>query len=335
MLDKLALSELRNQIETFARESEVMRPMEAERRLLGILAPLLEADGYSIKSPPRTRDIGFDLLGERPTNDATPFRVGVQYKHRTSKDLVRPSEIASYVVDAYAKNMDRVIFLTNTGFTKKTIQTAQHFLPTAIELLDLNALRGWLFRIERKLKGGYSKIVAAVIDLAKQCARLIANDPGGLDALEWRDMERMLAEIFKRFGFEVILTPGSKDKGKDLILHCTVRGTKRSYIVEIKHWRSRKRVGKRYLSDFVNVIAREQHERGLYLATYGFSSDAFEALTEIQREKIKLGVDEKVVSLCRTFVKAESGIWSPPLELPDLLFEGTAEGVAPPRFLKG
>jgi hypothetical protein len=174
---------------------------------------------------------------------------------------------------------------------------------------------------EQDVERSHSQIVAAITNLSKQLARLIASDPRGLEDLEWRDMERMLAAVFQGLGFDVTLTPSSKDGGKDLILECIVQGDKHSYVVEVKHWRSGQRVGKRYISDFINVVARENRDGGLYLATYGYSGDAFEALTEVDRQSIKLGVDKKIISLCRTYIKAESGIWLAPSALSDLLFE--------------
>ncbi|WP_062288317.1 restriction endonuclease [Nostoc piscinale] len=173
--------------------------------------------------------------------------------------------------------------------------------------------------LERGTK--HSPIVAAITNLSKQLARLIANDPRGLEDIEWRDMERMLAAVFQGLGFDVTLTPSSKDGGKDLVLECIVKGDKCSYLVEVKHWRSGQRVGKRYISNFINVVARENRDGGLYLATYGYSSDAFAALTEVERQSIKLGVDKKIISLCRTYIKSESGIWLAPSMLSDLLFE--------------
>lgn len=174
---------------------------------------------------------------------------------------------------------------------------------------------------EQGVEPSRSQIVAAITNLSKQLARLIATDPRGLEDLEWRDMERMLAAVFQGLGFDVTLTPSSKDGGKDLILECIIQGNKHSYIVEVKHWRSGQRVGKRYISDFVNVVARENRDGGLYLATYGYSGDAVEALTEVDRQSIKLGIDKKIISLCRTYIKAESGIWLAPSVLSDLLFE--------------
>ena len=58
-------------------------------------------------------------------------------------------------------------------------------------------------------------------------------------------------------------------------------------------------------------------------STYGYCDDAFEQLSEIDRQRLRFGNKEKVVALCRTYVKARSGIWSPPEHLAEVLYEGT------------
>jgi restriction endonuclease Mrr len=179
-------------------------------------------------------------------------------------------------------------------------------------------------RVERAIREDYSGVVKAIADLSRLLARIIAKNPRELDHIEWRDMERMLASIFDELGFKVRLTPSSKDGGKDIILEFSISGAmEQSYLVEIKHWRSKQKVGQGYINDFINVIAKEKSQGGLYLATYGYSDNAFEALTEVERNRIRFGSEEKVISLCRTFVKAESGLWSAPPDLTELLVEGT------------
>jgi restriction system protein len=123
-------------------------------------------------------------------------------------------------------------------------------------------------------------------------------------------------------GFKVELTPPSKDGGKDVIVECIVHGNRQVHLVEIKHWRSKARVGSGAIRDFLNVIVREQSEGGLFLSTYGFCDNAFEQLSEIDRQRVRFG-EEKVVVLCRTYVKVKSGIWSPPEKLLEILYEGT------------
>ena len=189
--------------------------------------------------------------------------------------------------------------------------------PELLEWLDQIASED-----ENDFDDKISKVVALITNLSKKLAHIIASNPQGLEDIEWRDLERVLKAVFDGLGFEATLTPASKDGGKDLILECKIQDNKQTYIVEVKHWRSGQRVSKRYISDFIKVVASEKRTGGLYLATYGYSSSAFEALTEVDRQVIKLGARRKIVSLCRTFVKAEAGIWSAPSTLPDLLFDG-------------
>lgn len=188
--------------------------------------------------------------------------------------------------------------------------TAHAFLKEKFNELDEN-----FDRIE------VNEIIQAV---SKQFAELVARDPRALEQLEWRDLERMLAEVFSGIGFEVKLTPPSKDGGKDIILQCVVSGRMHSYIVEIKHWRSSTRVGGSALKDFIGVVVKEKRDAGIFLSTYGFTSNAFEAISEIERHKIRCGEKEKIISLCKTYVDAQNGLLLSSELLPAILTDGTS-----------
>ena len=154
-----------------------------------------------------------------------------------------------------------------------------------------------------------------VTDLVKR----VANNPAILDELEWRDMERLIAEAFLGLGFDVELTPASKDGGKDVVL--TYKGM--SYVVEIKHWRSGKRVGQVEIEKFLHVVVHEKRNAGLLLSTSGYCNNAFEYLNSFERRKLRFGTDEKVVCLCRNYMKSKGGIWRPPEQIEDVIFDST------------
>lgn len=154
-------------------------------------------------------------------------------------------------------------------------------------------------------------------------AELIARNPTALKELEWRDLERILAEVFHGIGFKVELTPPSKDGGKDIILECRISGKRHTYIVEVKHWRSDSKVGNAAIKDFLDVIVKEQRDAGLFLSTYGYTSNAFEAITEVERHRLRFGDKEKVISLCKTYTDTKSGIVVSGELLPKVLFEHT------------
>ena len=125
----------------------------------------------------------------------------------------------------------------------------------------------------------------------------------------------MLASLFFALEYSVELTPGAKDGGKDIVLGFVVSGKLHSYYVEVKHW-SGKKVGGRIVKQFLSVVARDQQDGGILLATSGFSSTAIEAVTEFEAD-FRFGNDKSIVTLCRTYLAARQGLLTPsePLKL--------------------
>ncbi|MEI7178143.1 restriction endonuclease [Pectobacterium carotovorum] len=164
-----------------------------------------------------------------------------------------------------------------------------------------------------------SEIHYIIKSMSKKFIEAVANNPRALDNLEWRDLERLLAEAFEGIGFTVTLTPPSKDGGKDIILKYEVSGEKKSYIVEVKHWRAGGKVGANDVVSFLNVIVNEKHNAGVFISTYGFTKNAFESLTRIERDTIKFGSEPTVVSICKTYVRINNGLWSPELNSENIL----------------
>jgi len=161
----------------------------------------------------------------------------------------------------------------------------------------------------------------AVSNYARNLVSLVAANPNALNTIEWRDVERLVAEAFSGVGFDVDLMSGSKDGGKDIILRYTLNGTARTYLVQIKHWASGKRVGRKSPMEFVHVIASEAADGGIFLATFGYARTAFEYLYEIDREKIVFGAREKIVSICRRYQKLSPLLWAPSQDLADVIAE--------------
>ncbi|MBW4422446.1 MAG: restriction endonuclease [Myxacorys californica WJT36-NPBG1] len=315
--------ELLDKIDYLASESTKMSPREAEDIYTNVLLPLLIEDGYEVSKTARLADEGLDFVATRSSTETfTSQKLGIEFKYYKSGHAVGADKIRELVGAALFNQVDRAILLINTQFTKAALETSKHEFPLQLELINLNALRAWISRLQVDDED-FGEVQQILKIVSQQFAMLIAQKPNILEDLEWRDLERTIAEIFDGLGFDVTLTPPSKDGGKDVILKCQVQGRQQKYIVEIKHWRSRSRVGGGDLRDFLNVILREGRDGELFLSTYGFCDNAFEQLTEIERQRLRFGKQEKIVALSRTYVKAKSGIWSPPEKLTEVLFEHT------------
>ena len=163
----------------------------------------------------------------------------------------------------------------------------------------------------------------AINDLSSRLAILISRDPTYLRHVEWRDLERVIAEAFSGVGFEVSLTPSSKDGGKDVIVRFPWNGQRCEYFVEIKHWVSGKRVGAKLVNEFVNVVAGSEGAKGIFLSSSGFSQAVISCGVEIDRDLISLGTDRKIVSICRRYAFRNSGLLPSPNGLAQIIYEDT------------
>ncbi|MBQ69313.1 hypothetical protein CL689_04570 [Candidatus Saccharibacteria bacterium] len=302
-------------------------PMEAERILGGVLKPILRVEGFDLQATSTHRDEGIDFVGVRgdpALGSAESLGVVAKFYSRARKVAVE--QVRELIGAGLLRGMGRVILVSNCVFTTAARATIEHDLPLSVELKALEDLRSWLELVREAEPDAETEVRVMLRELSERFARLIARDPGALAHLEWRDVERTVAEVFDGLGFRVTLTPGSKDGGKDVILECEVAGKQATYYVEIKHWRSSTRVGADAVAKLLKVIVTDKKAGGLFLSTYGFTENAFEQLTTIEREKLRFGDQEKIVTLCRTYVKAKSGIWSPPENLTEVLFDGDAGG---------
>ncbi|MES2654259.1 MAG: restriction endonuclease [Bacteroidota bacterium] len=291
---------------------------EIEICFRNIISRLFSNDGYQPIIMPHTGDQGIDFLC---TKNNSNEKVGVSFKR--NKNKVSIEQIQYLEGFAFHFPYNRVIMFGTGGFTSECYQLVDEIEPAKIELLDLDDIKNWVSKIETEsdLKNlDYEDIIKVV---SNAFIEKIAADSDFLLKIEWRELEQTLAEIFEGLAFKVKLTPPSKDGGKDLILEMMKEGTAITYIVEIKHWRSMQKVGQNSVKDFIKVICNEKREKGVILSTYGFTENAFEGLTELERTKIRYGDEEKIVSLCKTYLRVKSGIWTPLQDLQELLFEQT------------
>lgn len=314
---------LERRVADFLVTADSLDAKQAEDQLQPILRDLFAVDGYRL-GPLRPPGYVTDFAAVNEEYFAATT-TGIEYKHyEPSRPVGRP--ILDQLLGAARQgDLDRLVVISRSGFTADASASARRDFPVDVELVTLPELLGWVHRLIRAGQPEGSRVARAVAAVAREFARAVAEDPAELDHLEWRDVERMLAAVLGDLGFEAELTRPAKDGGKDIVLRLRDQQSDRTYAVEIKHWRSGHHVGQSKITDFVEVVVREGHEAGLFLATHGYTQDAFAALSEVQRTRVRFGTEDKVLTLCRTYVKAERGLWAPSSDdaLAQLLFEGT------------
>ncbi len=319
------MSDLAVAVDAFVRDSADANAKDAEERFLPLLTDVMAGQGFDVVPRVRPHPNTTDYVGAARLGGPQRGRVGIEYKHYAGTRPVDARGIEQVVRLARNGDLDRALLVSKSGFSASAQQAAAETYPVRLELLSLDDFRRLAVNGEPEPSAS-SRIAALVRAVSEEMARIVARDPRALDHLEWRDLERMMTVVLQGLGFDAELTPGSKDGGKDIILRLAGPDGTRTYVVELKHWRSGKGVGLKAVREFVGVVARERHESGLFLSTNGYTSALSEALTEVERSKVRLGGEDKVVSLCRTYVKSGPQLWRPgdPDRLPEMLFADTA-----------
>lgn len=292
-------------------ESEIPS-YKAENILYEVLKPLMVDAGYKMHHIDYRSDQNFDAIAQKNVlPDELPDSIGIEFKYFRKGEI--GSDTVSHVMSrAIGNDISRIMLLTNRRFSFAARELIRHSsTPTKVELIDSDALRSWVGRL-KKIPQVDNKIVEIIrTTMNRELIKAIVSDPRNLDQIEWRELEYLLREVFEGLGFEAILTPGSKDGGKDIILNCKISDKIKTYYVEVKHWRSGQKVGSRPIKDFLEIIINEEIDGGLFLSSSGYCSEAIESLTEIEKKCLRFGTDEKVVGLCKSYLKAKSGIWIP------------------------
>lgn len=310
-----ALDELRN-------GGSAIAPRDAERLLSAAIGPLLETRGYTLESVSEQRDSGIDFLARRAaTGEDAAETIAIELKHTRSPMSI--SAVRQLVGVAMLAQVHRAVLVCSAGFTAIARAAVERSYPVQIELIGYDELAQWAQAIADDAPVP-DPLSAGIKAFSRFLALEIARDPLALERLEWFDIERTVAEIFNGLGFKVTLTPPAKDGGKDVILEFNLGGKTVEYYVEIKHWRSATKVGSGSVSDFIEVVARDKVAGGMFLSTHGYTSTAFEYLTQLDRERVSFGGREKVLTLCKTYSKAQAGLWSPPSSLREILLESPA-----------
>lgn len=124
--------------------------------------------------------------------------------------------------------------------------------------------------------------IQSVRHVDEQLMQLVHRDPDFVYQLSSRKFEEVSAELFQRLGYEVTLTPASKDGGKDLIVVSTSDlGTMMSF-VECKRYARDNPVGVSIVERLHGVVERGRATSGIVLTTSSFTRGARLAADELR-----------------------------------------------------
>ena len=117
----------------------------------------------------------------------------------------------------------------------------------------------------------------------------ITKNPNLIHMISPREFEEIIAEIYSQNGFDVELTPESRDGGKDIIVDAKDSlGTKSRYYIECKKYKEGRTVGIDIVRQLFGVVSADKVSKGIIVTTSTFTSGAKDfALNQLWNLELK------------------------------------------------
>ena len=301
----------------------VSDPMANEKALFDIF----EYCGLETRSSIRLRfgEKQFEVDGDFTVNIAGESKkIAIEIRHSTRPDsIIRAIEQTRKI--KYAGAYDRALVIVRGDIPETVRRRAESDGVGYVDVLGISELRSWLWKNAPFLQPSETSKETTCAQIIREAMRSIAErlaqKPDEISTIDWRDMERVLREVFEGMGFDTILTRCGKDGGFDLELTTEVNQVKETYLVEVKHW-TNQRPGKTNLQKLVRVTARQKANLGIMLSSSGFLPSIYEGITEAERTTVALGGRDKIIGLCKIYYRIGQQIWSPDTSISNYLREG-------------
>jgi restriction endonuclease Mrr len=145
-----------------------------------------------------------------------------------------------------------------------------------------------IVRASDLLKAGGNKILRLdVEDINDELITYLVANPEKMRQLQPRKFEELIAELFKHKGYDVQLTPRTRDGGYDVYaIRRDVIGTA-LVIVECKRYAADNKVGVEIVRGLYGVVGQKNATQGVIATTSYFSRDAKDFYNDV---KFRLGL---------------------------------------------
>jgi restriction system protein len=248
-----------------------------------------------------------DLLPDQQLNDITsrvlnlkPVRTMIFTMRRapdfTSAEVLQLKPLSA----AEAQAMLRILSLSHDDMSIAVDKALGS--PLALELLARllqkhndeerqRLLRGEIYDLNRQIILPEKKLITDLkprIILANEAlVERIKRHPASIYDLPPRKFEELVAELLADLGYEVQLTPATRDGGKDILAYMTTPHGKLLCLVEAKKYRRDRPVGVELVRQLYGTLTDADASSAMLVTTSSFSSDA-KAFEQRHRYKLAL-----------------------------------------------
>ncbi len=243
----------------------------------------------------------------------------VQAKRRPLNSPVLKRELAAFVKTIHGFSPDAGgLFITTSSFASncQEIRNRPNDSGRHIDFWDFLSLLKVIgdHRLPRK-----EEVRDLITTSNEALIRELAKCPAGLHNLSPRKFEELMADVLKDQGFEVELTPPSKDGGRDILATVPFLGHKLLTLVECKRYSADNPVGLEIVERFMFTIReKDKANLGVIATTSSFTSGARET-QKCYPYQLQLHDFDMLCSMFANFgiykKEPQSGLWTLPTKV--------------------
>jgi predicted AAA+ superfamily ATPase len=130
----------------------------------------------------------------------------------------------------------------------------------------------------------HNQIITNAANIEKNIIDRIKQDFAEVWKISPRQFEELVAELYRRLGYHVYLTPQTRDGGKDIILSQFNETGKSLYYVECKQLSLERKVAVSVVDRLHGVVTREKATKGIIVTTSSFSPTAIIKSQDIEHQ---------------------------------------------------
>jgi hypothetical protein len=126
------------------------------------------------------------------------------------------------------------------------------------------------------------QLISSFASVNDELMAYLAAYPELLRELDPRRFEEVVAELFRKRGFAVELTPRTRDGGRDMFALQSNTLGKSLYLIECKRYAPSRKVGVEVIRGLYGVLQAERATKGIIVTTSSYTKDAIAFATPLQ-----------------------------------------------------
>ncbi|HWQ77053.1 MAG TPA: restriction endonuclease [Syntrophomonas sp.] len=159
-----------------------------------------------------------------------------------------------------------------------------HHVTSGTDIIVQEGLCDVLGRPLQKSDKQFTRMQIEVFEINKQVMRDLKNNPRLLHALTPRQFEQLVADLLGKMGYEVHLTPQTRDGGKDIYAAKKSEMGSFLYLVECKKHEPEHPVGINVIRQLYGVLQQERATYAMVATTSYYSGKAIQFQKEIEHQ---------------------------------------------------